>query len=465
MTRTDSSLLQDALKLDAACANAMELQLAGQPDLAGQLYRAILDAAPKHAAANYCLGMLHVQAHKPFEGLPYLKAALSADLKASDYWLGYMEALILAGRAATARNIFTLGLQHGLAGKAVEDFKRRLEAIDPQAPSPNLIAHGHPRSSRGRPYIVLAPAYDHRSAGVRVMHSLCEELNLCGHTAHLILYQFRAGVAGPSFYTPAGDSAYCAQHRHIVRLPASNDIEQFRALIDDAYVVYPEVIQANPLKATRVVRYVLNYPAANGYPMLEEKQDFIVSFLRDYWRNPNFLATLVHDEPLFNDVDTRPAQDRTMDCTYIGKGLQLGDCFKIPGSVHIDRNWPADKESLAIMLRNTRYFLTWDLISQINTDALFCGAIPVVLRLAPFTSAIFDTDFGPVPYAQSHMENGVLKVAYDADEFESMRRRYIGAYKAVARGRTQTVRRLAAGIERHFERSIERHSENREALG
>lgn len=118
----------DASKLDAACAKAMELQLAGHPDLAGRLYEAVLGVAPEHAAANYCLGMIHVQARRLEEGLRYLKTALQAQLDVSDYWLGYLEALILAGRIEAARGILAVGRQQGLAGPAVDEFSRRLEA-------------------------------------------------------------------------------------------------------------------------------------------------------------------------------------------------------------------------------------------------------------------------------------------------------------------------------------------------
>ena len=121
----------DALDLDAACAKAMKQQLAGQPALAQQLYEAILVAAPQHAPANFCLGMLYVQAQQPEQGLPHLKTALQAQLGVSDYWLGYLEALTLAGRIEAARGILAIGRRQGLAGPAVDDFARRLEnALD-----------------------------------------------------------------------------------------------------------------------------------------------------------------------------------------------------------------------------------------------------------------------------------------------------------------------------------------------
>ena len=128
MTQTNALQSLDASTLDADCARAMQLQLAGQLDLAGQIYRTILQAEPQHAAANHCLGMLHVQAQRPAEGLPNLIAALQAKPEMSDYWLGLLEALTLADQLDAARNTLAVGRQHGLAGASVEDFANRLQA-------------------------------------------------------------------------------------------------------------------------------------------------------------------------------------------------------------------------------------------------------------------------------------------------------------------------------------------------
>jgi len=142
MTHADTAPASDASKLEAACGKAMELQLAGQLDLAGQLYGAILQAVPQHPVANYCLGMLRVQSQRPSESLPFLMTALQSKPDVPDYWLGYLEALTLAGQTDEALRTLELGRQHGLAGAAVEDFAARLaektrcaDARPPQPPA------------------------------------------------------------------------------------------------------------------------------------------------------------------------------------------------------------------------------------------------------------------------------------------------------------------------------------------
>jgi predicted O-linked N-acetylglucosamine transferase (SPINDLY family) len=127
MTRSDNAQHLNST-LDEACSRAMTMQLGGELDRAAELYRAVLRAEPSHAAANHCLGMLHMQLQRPAEGLPYLEAALNVNPQIPDYWLGYLEALLAAAQLDAAGGALSLGREHGLAGAAVEDFERRLGA-------------------------------------------------------------------------------------------------------------------------------------------------------------------------------------------------------------------------------------------------------------------------------------------------------------------------------------------------
>jgi predicted O-linked N-acetylglucosamine transferase (SPINDLY family) len=170
MMRIGNLQSSDASKLDAACAQAMELQLAGRLDPAGRLYAAILQVAPEHAAANHCFGMLHVQLQRPTESLPFLLAALQAKPEISDYWLGYLEALRLAGRVDTAKNILALGRRHGLQGAAVEEFSHRLDStLSPAAPP---AKPAQPTQPAAAPSVagVSKPRKPHRSKRSRRHH-------------------------------------------------------------------------------------------------------------------------------------------------------------------------------------------------------------------------------------------------------------------------------------------------------
>jgi predicted O-linked N-acetylglucosamine transferase (SPINDLY family) len=114
--------------LDAACSGAINLQLAGRLDEAERSYQTILRSAPRHAAANYGLGMLYLQQRRPAEGLSLLHNALQASPQTSEFWLGYLEGLLLNGRSDGACAALERARNQGLGGAAVEDFARRLDA-------------------------------------------------------------------------------------------------------------------------------------------------------------------------------------------------------------------------------------------------------------------------------------------------------------------------------------------------
>jgi predicted O-linked N-acetylglucosamine transferase (SPINDLY family) len=126
MMRSDSSSDPASALLDERFAQAVQLQLAGQLDRAEQIYRAILDAQPRHAGANHCIGMLHVHSKRPAVGLPFLFAALEISPQIPDYWLGYLEALLLDGQIDSANTALGIARQHGLTGAAVDNFAQRL---------------------------------------------------------------------------------------------------------------------------------------------------------------------------------------------------------------------------------------------------------------------------------------------------------------------------------------------------
>jgi predicted O-linked N-acetylglucosamine transferase (SPINDLY family) len=114
--------------LDEACDKAVAYQRAGQLEAAEQIYRAILQAAPQHPTANHFLGLLVVHLQQPEAALPYLLAALEANPTEADYWLAYLDALLLAGQTDEAQQVLELGRQQGLQGEAAEAIAARLHS-------------------------------------------------------------------------------------------------------------------------------------------------------------------------------------------------------------------------------------------------------------------------------------------------------------------------------------------------
>ena len=132
--------------LDELCEKAANLQVAGRLDLAEGIYREILAAQPRHAAANYCFGILLVHVKRPADGLPHLLAALSGSPQVPDYWLGCLEALLLLNKIEEAGQLLASARQNAIAGSAIEEFAKRLEAQRPALalPLPAATKSGAP---------------------------------------------------------------------------------------------------------------------------------------------------------------------------------------------------------------------------------------------------------------------------------------------------------------------------------
>ncbi len=113
---------------DEVCARAVQLQMSGELDGAERLYEEVLRLRADHDAAHYCLGMLKIQRGDPATGIAQLLKALDFKPEVPDYWLGYLEALLLLGRTEDASQTLALARRHGLDGTAVEEFARRLGA-------------------------------------------------------------------------------------------------------------------------------------------------------------------------------------------------------------------------------------------------------------------------------------------------------------------------------------------------
>src|SRR3990172_4654668 len=109
-----------SLTVEQALQQAIAHHQAGQLQDAERLYRAILQIQPKHPDANHNLGGLSCQLGHQAAGLPYLKAALTANPAQAQYSLSYAEALLATGQAIEARNILRTAMQRGFDTPAIQ---------------------------------------------------------------------------------------------------------------------------------------------------------------------------------------------------------------------------------------------------------------------------------------------------------------------------------------------------------
>lgn len=98
----------------------------GEFEDAHALYRAILDANPKHADVLYNLGVLLGQTARTAEALPLFEQCLGLHPHNGQYWAAYISALIDAGETAAAWLALEMGQKQGLKGPAVDGLIVRM---------------------------------------------------------------------------------------------------------------------------------------------------------------------------------------------------------------------------------------------------------------------------------------------------------------------------------------------------
>lgn len=211
-------------------------------------------------------------------------------------------------------------------------------------------------------FVVFAPEYRANSAGIVMLYKLCDELKKLGYSAE------------------------------IMQMTKPYQVD------DDTILVYPEVVDGNPLKAKNVVRYFLNREGfASGNKVNAGPNDFILAFHKLYHPSPNAFVRFENVHPSFYFAGTKPTLERKLDCTYIGKGSMYSDkCKVIDGTIEITRTAPAEKEALADLLRQTRFLFTYDICSAIVNEAIVCGTVVVPLMFHPYKADELEYPFATV---------------------------------------------------------------------
>lgn len=137
-----------ALVLDSAIASHHRGEFAE----ARTLYELILSAHPQHADALYNLAVLKVQTGEPAAALPHFEAVLGISPRNGQYWVGYINAQIEAGRIAAAWTMLGMCQKFGVKGPAVDGLVNRLSlSTEGKAAVVGTIPAAQPGAARVEP--------------------------------------------------------------------------------------------------------------------------------------------------------------------------------------------------------------------------------------------------------------------------------------------------------------------------
>jgi predicted Zn-dependent protease len=118
--------LPGSRSIENAMQRAIDSHRGGRLSEAEAIYIDVLRAMPRHPDANHNLGVVFARTKRAAQGLGYFVAALETDPTSPQYWLSYIDALMLADRLSEARQVLTHARSQGLQGKEADALAARL---------------------------------------------------------------------------------------------------------------------------------------------------------------------------------------------------------------------------------------------------------------------------------------------------------------------------------------------------
>jgi GNAT superfamily N-acetyltransferase len=284
------------------------------------------------------------------------------------------------------------------------------------------------------PYYIVTPHYQRNSIGVRCLHLLVHWLNRLGHSAWILSYTGRSnGRTNPDLITPELTPAVYAHHRSLGLSPI---------------VVYPETVIGNPLRASVVARYVLNFPGLLGGDRTFHPREIAFGFASALSAAVGSPENVLHMPALDTELfSPEPAVPRDGTCFYLGKYREVhgGEAFGLPpGSVEIPRDPEAmDQATIAALFRRSELLYAYENTGLV-TEACLCDC-PVVMMPNPWLSgSIADKELGwdgvawgdaAEEIARAKATVGLVRQRYQrtVSEFFPQLDRFVGLTQARAR--------------------------------
>ena len=196
------------------------------------------------------------------------------------------------------------------------------------------------------PYIIVAPSYDHKSAGIRALYNLKNYLFYRGYEV---------------------------------------EITQRGTAPNNAIVIYPEIVIGNPLNAKTVVRYLLCFPGAIGGDGKFADTDLLFTYSSVYSPGSPVLTI-----PVIGDFFRNEGRPRKGNCFWVGKGKNIPRIPETDGLIEVTYDWPKTRKGLATFLNTIDTFYSYDAFSALNAEAELCGCKVVIIPGATNTVSYKD---------------------------------------------------------------------------
>jgi hypothetical protein len=237
-------------------------------------------------------------------------------------------------------------------------------------------------SGQGRPmrFIFYTPHYDDNSGGLIAIYKLAHMLNESGHVAkiwhwtrlHENEVRMINGKVAKEFFIPQNVSLADVDCPYPIIEAAPDDIR-------DSIVIYPEIIEGNPLGAEKVVRWLLNKPGAltgaTSYGFGDLIFYFAEHFLPEgFVANESFRLKI---EDLKTHIYKNNYEGKRQGVYYmIRKGRDIPPTYHPENALQVDGKSHAE---LAEIFAKAQMFISYDLHTAYSLFASLCGCDSVVV--------------------------------------------------------------------------------------
>lgn len=238
------------------------------------------------------------------------------------------------------------------------------------------------------PFIIWAPSFNASIGGHIALHYLCHLINNLGYRAYIW-----PAARWPKFNIgQISDNRSIEIIQRVLRLGKSKIKRDTYYLhpnfqtpvaskenLRGAIVVYPEIVDGNPLGSEKVVRWLLHKPGFfTGVVNLGENElcFYYQEFFKDQKSNEktdNILRVRWIRDDIYSqhNFGTRHGS-----CYLIRKGADRSDIKRPKGAVRIDY---MGHRRVARTFNQKKYFYTYDPYTMYCVYAVICGCIPVVI--------------------------------------------------------------------------------------
>lgn len=228
--------------------------------------------------------------------------------------------------------------------------------------------------------IIYAYRFDENSGGKIVLHQLCHLLNEMGIEARLwenyrLIFD-KKNIIKSLF----GFLKYFRKtiHRRFTVNKNWNTPIATKEDIKDAIVIYPEIVEGNPLNAKYVVRWLLHKPGFHNGKVEYNKDDLIVGYgknfsTEEYEITDENLLTITY---VMTDIYKQTNFDkRTGSCYMVRKGTNKEfvhdkDAICVDGYSH---------EELAKVFNKVDTFISYDTYTFYSKYAALCGCKSIII--------------------------------------------------------------------------------------